>query len=143
MLVDNYLIIWFDYNTIFFQKHRSNFDEIMQQVRRLSQETRSKYEGLGQNLPSESGHQLSSLEIQAENLSSEISNKEEEFGRAGSVRSEFNQDVEEVQLWLQRSVVSPSYIPPWSQIWQEPTPFEATSVPSRIIKACFLLCDCS
>ena len=94
----------------------------MQQVRRLSQETRSKYEGLGQNLPSESGHQLSSLEIQAENLSSEISNKEEEFGRAGSVRSEFNQDVEEVQLWLQRSVMSPSYIPHEAKFGKSLTP---------------------
>ena len=46
--------------------------------------------------------QLSALEILSENLSVELSGKEEEFGKAGSVRSEFNQDMEEVQLWLQR-----------------------------------------
>ena len=45
--------------------------------------------------------QLSALEILAENLSGEISGKEEDFGRAGTVRAEFNQDMEEVQLWLQ------------------------------------------
>jgi len=45
--------------------------------------------------------QLSALEILAENLSGEISSKEEDFGRAGTVRAEFNQDMEEVQLWLQ------------------------------------------
>ena len=84
------------------QKYRSNFDELLAQVRRLSHETRSKYESEGQNLPSESGHHLSSLEILSENLLTEISNKEEEFARAGNVRSEFNQDTEEVQLWLQR-----------------------------------------
>jgi hypothetical protein len=85
-----------------FQKHRSQFDELMEQVRKLSEETRSKYETIGQNIPSESAHQLSALEILSENLSAEISNKEEEFGRAGNVRSEFNQDMEEVQLWLQK-----------------------------------------
>ena len=43
---------------VFFQKQRSQFDELMHQVKNLSQETRSKYEILGQSIPTESGHQV-------------------------------------------------------------------------------------
>ena len=47
--------------------------------------------------------QLSSLEILAESLMGKLEEKERDLSKAQSVRSEYAQDVEKIQFWLQRA----------------------------------------
>lgn len=78
-------------------------EEVVNKAKTLNSETKDKYSQSQQYLPTDLGQELSSLELLAENVSSAMEEKDREFKRARTVRSEYLKDVEEVQLWIQEA----------------------------------------
>lgn len=62
-----------------------------------------KYSDRQQSVPSDLAQDLSALELLTETLTSAMDEKDREFKRARTVRTDYAADVEEVQGWLQKA----------------------------------------
>lgn len=69
----------------------------------LTQQTQDFYTKLQGFVPLDISQELKSLELTAENLKEAMANKEREFKRAKTVRSEYLNGVDYIQVWLQQA----------------------------------------
>ncbi|XP_067130355.1 LOW QUALITY PROTEIN: muscle-specific protein 300 kDa-like [Centruroides vittatus] len=77
--------------------------DLSQQIKTLSNETKTRYLEKGSSVPEEINKELSSTEIYCEKVSSSMEKKEREFKRARTIRWEYMQGVEKIVEWLQKA----------------------------------------
>ncbi|CAG2068377.1 unnamed protein product, partial [Timema podura] len=85
------------------QSLKGRVDGCISQAKTLVSETKDRYIGLQQLVPTDIAQQLSSLELLWETVSGAMEEKSRDLKRARTVRSEYTADVDEVQDWLQRA----------------------------------------
>nr|CAD7455197.1 unnamed protein product [Timema tahoe] len=85
------------------QSLKGRVDGCISQAKTLVSETKDRYIGLQQLVPTDIAQQLSSLELLWETVSGAMEEKSRDLKRARTVRSEYTVDVDEVQDWLQRA----------------------------------------
>ncbi|XP_059468655.1 muscle-specific protein 300 kDa isoform X2 [Neocloeon triangulifer] len=66
----------------------------------LNSDIKEHYTQTQEYLPSDLAHELSALEILSENVKATMEEKQREFKRAKTIRSDYLRDVEEVQNWI-------------------------------------------
>lgn len=82
---------------------RTRISDLVDRCRFLSLNVKNRYNNLQQLVPSDVSQQLSSLELLAETISNAMEEKDREFKRAKTVRTDYLTDVEHVQKWIQEA----------------------------------------
>ncbi|XP_068085330.1 muscle-specific protein 300 kDa [Anabrus simplex] len=85
------------------QALRSRVEDTVSKAKTLIIQTKEHYTSTQQSVPSDISQELSSLELLAETVLSTMDDKERQFKRARTVRSDYDQDVVHVQDWLQKA----------------------------------------
>lgn len=78
-------------------------DKLIQKTKNLIIQVRDKYTKAQQLVPSDVSQQLSSLELLSETISNIMEEKDREFKRAKTIRTEYLSDVEEIQTWIRKA----------------------------------------
>ncbi|CAG9785832.1 unnamed protein product [Diatraea saccharalis] len=74
--------------------------ELVQRTKNFTEESRKRYSG---SAPADVAQELSALELSSEALAAAMEEKEREWKRARTARSEYATDVEDVQAWIRAS----------------------------------------
>lgn len=81
----------------------SDVKETFDQSQQLAEQTREKYTKQQGFVPTDITQELKSLELAAEHMQATMTDKEREFKRAKTVRSEYLSNVDYIQNWLQQA----------------------------------------
>lgn len=81
----------------------SDANAIIDESQQLAEKTREKYTKQQSFVPTDITQELKSLELAAENMQSAMTDKDREFKRAKTVRSEYLSNVDYIQSWLQQA----------------------------------------
>lgn len=79
---------------------RSHLGSLVEATKKLSGDTKARYQASQQLVPTDLGQQLTALELAAESAVSAMEEKQREQKRARTTRSDYNADVDEVQTWI-------------------------------------------
>lgn len=82
---------------------QSDVNETFDQSQQLAEQTREKYTKQQGFVPTDITQELKSLELAAEHMQATMTDKEREFKRAKTVRSEYLSNVDYIQNWLQQA----------------------------------------
>lgn len=85
------------------QNLNSKVENLIQKAKNLITQVREKYIQSQQLVPSDVQQQLSSLELLSETISNIMEEKDREFKRARTIRTEYLSDVEEIQTWIRKA----------------------------------------
>lgn len=85
------------------QNLSSKVDGLINRAKNLITEVRDKYNKSQQLVPSDVSQQLASLELLSETISNVMEEKNREFKRARTVRTEYLSDVDEIQGWIRKA----------------------------------------
>lgn len=85
------------------QNLNAKVDNLIQKAKSLIIQVRDKYIQSQQLVPSDVQQQLSSLELLSETISNIMEEKDREFKRARTIRTEYLSDVEEIQTWIRKA----------------------------------------
>lgn len=80
---------------------RIKVSELIDRTKFLTANVKNRYMNLQQLVPSDISQKLSSLELLSETISNAMDEKDREFKRARTIRSDYLTDVDEVQSWIQ------------------------------------------
>lgn len=72
-------------------------------AKQLSSDIRSKYQTVQNLVPSDVAQELNQLELLTEALDTAMEDKEKEFKKARTIRTDYLTDVEELQIWIKES----------------------------------------
>lgn len=79
---------------------RKQVESAIEETKVLTENLRDKYRSYQQLVPSDLSQELTNLELLVEGLLNKMDEKEREFKKARTVRSDYLTDVEEVQNWI-------------------------------------------
>ncbi|XP_012253400.2 muscle-specific protein 300 kDa isoform X14 [Athalia rosae] len=79
---------------------RSHLGSLVEAAKKLSGDTKARYQASQQLVPTDIGQQLTALELAAESAASAMEEKQREQKRARTTRSDYIADVDEVQTWI-------------------------------------------
>ncbi|XP_046474495.1 muscle-specific protein 300 kDa isoform X6 [Neodiprion pinetum] len=79
---------------------RSYLEGLVETGKKLSGDTKARYQASQQLVPTDIGQQLTALELAAESAASAMEEKQREQKRARTTRSDYIADVDEVQTWI-------------------------------------------
>lgn len=82
---------------------RSEVESAIRTTKDLTSAIRNKYISSQQVVPSDVAQELTSLELLAESLSNKMDEKDREFKKARTVRSDYISDVKEVENWIKEA----------------------------------------
>lgn len=81
----------------------TNVKDTIDDSKKLVQQTQDNYNKLQGFVPTDISDELKSLELAAERLQSTMNDKDREFKRAKTVRSEYLSGVDYIQTWIQQT----------------------------------------
>lgn len=79
---------------------RDRVTDLIDRTKFLTLNVKNRYNNLQQLVPSDVSQQLSSLELLSETISNAMEEKDREFKRAKTIRTNYLADVDEVQNWI-------------------------------------------
>lgn len=77
--------------------------DLVRKIKSFTEESRKRYGG---SAPPDAGQELAALELSAEALAAAMEEKEREWKRARTARSEYATDVESVQAWVRSAEIT-------------------------------------
>lgn len=79
---------------------RQRVNDLIDRTKFLNVNVKNRYNNLQQLVPTDVSQQLSSLELLSETISNAMDEKNREFKRAKTIRSDYNSDVDIIQNWI-------------------------------------------
>lgn len=83
-----------------FKNLKSRFDSEIKNITVFSSQLKEKYNNLQKLVPSDIVHELNQLELLAESISCAMEEKDREFKKARTIRTDYINDVEEITGWI-------------------------------------------